>query len=397
MSRLLVISHTPHYFTDDGSLVGWGPTIRELDYLAEAFGEVDHVAPLYRETAPMSAIPYRNSNIQYIPINPSGGRTLIGKLGILKNFPRYLSTINKALLKADIVQIRCPCNIAISALLYLSVNRKVECWAKYGGNWVEDYPPLSFRFQRWWLTHGLHHGPVTLNGRWAKQPRNAFSFYNPCLTLSEVKNAKKLAKNKKFTEPYKHIFIGNLNDGKGIGRAIEIVTGLRQKGFNCQLDVIGDGPGLDRYKQKAEALNIQDAIRFLGWLSRDSLASYYAESHFLLLPSLSEGFPKVISEAMAYGVVPVAGAVSSIPQVLSELKAGTALPPKDVFAYIGALQGYISKPEMWKQNSAAGIKSAKLFTFENYIVELDKMFHNFWGVSQIKNNYTGREKNILVK
>ena len=55
--RLLIVSHTPHYHAA-GRLVGWGPTVRELDYLSELFDEVVHVAPVYGEAAPGSALPY---------------------------------------------------------------------------------------------------------------------------------------------------------------------------------------------------------------------------------------------------------------------------------------------------------------------------------------------------
>ena len=60
--RLLIVSHTPHYRAA-GQLVGWGPTVRELDHLAELFAEVVHVAPVYdgRRRAALWPIPRRAS------------------------------------------------------------------------------------------------------------------------------------------------------------------------------------------------------------------------------------------------------------------------------------------------------------------------------------------------
>ena len=43
--KLLVISHTPHYTDQDGRVVGWGPTLRELNYLTDLFEHVYHIAP----------------------------------------------------------------------------------------------------------------------------------------------------------------------------------------------------------------------------------------------------------------------------------------------------------------------------------------------------------------
>ena len=60
--------------------------------------------------------------------------------------------------------------------------------------------------------------------------------------------------------------------------------------------------------------------------------------------SCSEGWPKVLSEAMAYGVVPLAGAVSSIPQILAEVGTGRALPPNDVAEFASAVREYANDP-----------------------------------------------------
>ena len=61
---------------------------------------------------------------------------------------------------------------------------------------------------------------------------------------------------------------------------------------------------------------------------------------------------------MAYGVVPLAGAVSSIPQILAETGAGVALPPFDVNAFVNEVLAYAAHPDRWKAASRAGIASA---------------------------------------
>ena len=201
MSRLLVISHTPHYMCEDRKIAAWGPTVRELDYLAEAFGELEHVAFFSNEPAPASAIPYESSRVHLTPLEPSGGHGITAKLGIIRKYPSYLNTIREAVSRADVVQIRCPCNLAIPALFYLAAARRGPCWAKYAGNWVQENPPLSYAFQNWWLQKGFHRGPVTINGVWPNQPRHVFSFQNPCMAAEELQAAKKIAREKTLTLP----------------------------------------------------------------------------------------------------------------------------------------------------------------------------------------------------
>ena len=90
-------------------------------------------------------------------------------------------------------------------------------------------------------------------------------------------------------------------------------------------------------------------------MPRTQVADYYAAAHFILLPSRSEGWPKVLSEAMAYGVVPVAAAVSSIPQILGETRAGAALPVDDIEGLAVAIAGYVAEPERWAAAGRAGV------------------------------------------
>lgn len=82
MTTLLIVSHTPHY-KRMGQVVGWGPTVREIDQLANLFEKIIHLAVLYHGDAPASSLSYQSQNVEFIPVIPSGGDSLIEKLGVL--------------------------------------------------------------------------------------------------------------------------------------------------------------------------------------------------------------------------------------------------------------------------------------------------------------------------
>src|SRR5690606_14702914 len=114
-----------------------------------------------------------------------------------------------------------------------------------------------------------------------------------------------------------------------------------------RLDLVGDGEERPDFERRARALGIDGAVRFHGWLPRAEINPIYAVAHCMLLPSRSEGWPKVLREAMAFGVVPVASAVGSLPPPLAEIGAGAALPPADVEAFVERLAGYWRDPAAW--------------------------------------------------
>ena len=103
----------------------------------------------------------------------------------------------------------------------------------------------------------------------------------------------------------------------------------------------------------------------------------YRESHFLLLPSsASEGFPKVIAEAMNYGCIPIVSDVSSISQYINSENGFIVIPLK-----IDRL-GVVLKEAMLKEEVALQNIALKAhydvvnFTFENYRKRIQKEIIN---------------------
>lgn len=378
--RLLIISHTPHYHTDSG-YAGWGATVRELDYLAELFDEVVHVAPVYPGASPGGTQPYTTDRLRLRPVAPAGGESLMDKLDIPRAYPRYSRVIRHEMARADAVHVRCPANISLLALLLLRGSGAPPYrWVKYAGNWRPEGPePRTYRWQRRWLDANRHGGVVTVNGRWPNQPPYVHSFHNPCLTDDEAAEGATAAADKRLDGPVELLFVGALNEGKGVGRVLRIAEALRARGVPFRLRLLGDGPDRPRYEQWARDRGLRDVF-FLGWLPRDQVPDYYAAAHIVLLPSRSEGWPKVLSEGMAYGAVPVAASVSSIPQILGATGAGVALPLDDIDGMAETVARFVAEPATWEAASRAGVAAARRFTYDAYQTAVAMLFRQAWGV-----------------
>ena len=87
----------------------------------------------------------------------------------------------------------------------------------------------------------------------------------------------------------------------------------------------------------------------------------------------------MLSEAMAYGVVPISSRVSAIPQVLAEIGSGVALDQADVSAYVLAIREIVAAPDQWREMMRAGLRAAPRFTYERYLMRLDEMLAAVYG------------------
>jgi glycosyltransferase involved in cell wall biosynthesis len=367
--KLVVVSHTPHY-ARDGAVFGWGPTVREISVLARDFTAVTHVAPLHDESPPASALAYDAANVRLRTVPPPTARTSREvKLRTLALAPIYMRALLEELRDADVVHVRCPAYISLIAIVLLAVKSAPPIrWAKYAGNWQPHPGESSFSaIQRWWLARGLHRGVVTVNGEWPDQPAHVASFVNPCLTEDELEEGRRSAAGKQIESPVRLLFVGRLEEGKGVRQLLEIVSSLVQQQIPVTLDLVGDGPERDRLARDAERKQIHSLVRFHGWLPRASIGPIYARSHLLLFPSRSEGWPKVVSEGMAYGVVPVSSAVGSIAHYLERFQAGRALPPDDLEGFVQSVAWYASHPGEWKEESDRSVRAAALFGYEHYL------------------------------
>ena len=93
----------------------------------------------------------------------------------------------------------------------------------------------------------------------------------------------------------------------------------------------------------------------------------------VLPSSSSEGWPKVLSEAMAYGVVPVTSNISSIPQYLQQCGTGRTFEPEAVQSFAGAIASYACQPAVWKAESECGAQAASRFSYSAYLGAVRKL------------------------
>lgn len=373
--RLLIISHTPHYRTPDG-VFGWAPTIREIDALASIFTEVVHLAPVYDQPAPESTLPYAAVNVTYVPVAPAGGDGLKRKIDILLAYPGYTLRMLSEMKRCDMVHVRFPANISLLALLLLYLRRTPQHrWFKYAGNWFGAVgEPAAYQLQRLMLQPHLHGGIVTVNGNDGDRHEHIRVFRNPSFSTEEYEVARQTAIIKSLSSPVRILFCGRLEREKGVFIVCDIAVELQRRAIDYRMVFIGDGPDMTACVQMIEASGCEERVCFLGWLKPEDIIPHYRESHFLVLPSrASEGWPKVLSEAMAWGVVPIASAVSSIPLLLRRFRCGTVVYTANPVDYVDAIEAYMSDHTKWVHEISAATDAAGEFTYEVHLANVQSI------------------------
>ncbi|WP_242091600.1 glycosyltransferase [Aestuariivivens sediminicola] len=364
--KLAIISHTEHYKTTDGTIVGWGPTVMEINHLLEVFEEIYHVAMLHQGEAPPSALLYQSKRIHFVPIPAVGGPKFRDKFRILWYAPKIMSIISAVLKKVDIFQFRAPTGIGVYVIPYLTFFTKKKGWYKYAGNWNQKQPPLGYALQRWLLKHQTR--KVTINGFWEHQPVNHLSFENPCLSEADIRLGEQVRRQKDFSGKLSFCFVGRLEREKGVERIIRAFLGLNNKDLDRveAVHLVGAGEDLDYFKSLVQSSEID--FKFHGALARGEVFEVYEQSHVFLLPTAaSEGFPKVIAEALNFGCIPIVSRLSAIGHYIGDEKNGYLIDPvtDDVLGNLIKKLLYLSEVKRRAFLDQAP-KLVKQFTFTNY-------------------------------
>jgi colanic acid/amylovoran biosynthesis glycosyltransferase len=121
--------------------------------------------------------------------------------------------------------------------------------------------------------------------------------------------------------------VGRLEREKGHAILLEALALLRQREVPVVLEVVGDGSRLDSLRRQAVSMGISDRVTFAGPVGQDRIQDRYRAADAFCLPSLGEGIPVVLMEALASGLPAVASNTMGIPELIEDGVTGLLVPP----------------------------------------------------------------------
>lgn len=321
--KFLVISSAPFIYKKD-SIFAYGPYVSELQIWERYADEIVFCCPTWETEKGLlvSEIPFEiTSHHKVADFNLNSFASILkAPLFVF----RTLYTLFVAMQTADHIHLRCPGNIGLLGCCAQIVFPNKTKTAKYAGNWdPQSKQPWSYKLQQWilsntWLTRNMK---VLAYGEWEGSSTNIKPFFTATYNESD-----KLPITKKsIEERIEFIFVGTLVKGKNPLYAIQLVEALYQKGYDVGLNLYGEGTERMALENYVSMNHLENRVTLRGNQLQEIIKKAYQQSHFVLLASESEGWPKAIAEGMFWGCVPIAKAVSCLSFMLDDGNRGLLL------------------------------------------------------------------------
>jgi glycosyltransferase involved in cell wall biosynthesis len=135
----------------------------------------------------------------------------------------------------------------------------------------------------------------------------------------------------------KVLFVGRLDAQKGVKYLLKAIPLVLKKYKNVHFFILGNGNLEKELKNLANSLKINSNLTFIDSIPLEMMPEVYSSADIFCLPSLHEGFPLSIAEALSIGLIIVASATEGIPEAIKENENGLLCKPGDFNELAGKL------------------------------------------------------------
>lgn len=371
--KLLVVSSAP-LIVSQNQWKAYGPYVNELEIWEKYVNQIQFCCPVWETD--------RGLLVKKIPFGTVKTIRLIEF--DIKSYAQgfkalYATTINlvriaKAMQQADHIHLRCPGNMGLLGVIVQILFPNKPKTAKYAGNWdINSQQPWSYRLQKWLLSNTFltRNMQVLVYGEWEGSTKNIKPFF----TATYREADKKAIQTRSTSGTIRLLFVGTLSKGKRPLYAVQIAEQLHLAGYSIHLDMYGEGAErnvLETYIQEKQMAN---SIVLHGNQTAAIIQTAYENSHFLVLPSQSEGWPKVVAEAMFWGCVPVASAVSCVPNMLDHGERGIILT-MDLEKDIQQMKSTLDNETLYHSKAAKAMQWSRQYTMDYFEQEIRLLLSN---------------------
>lgn len=170
------------------------------------------------------------------------------------------------------------------------------------------------------------------------------------------------------------LFVGRLAHVKGLPILFDALALLKDRIPNLTLQVVGDGKERADLEKRAAEIGVD--VVFLGFQTQDQVAIEMSNADIFVLPSLAEGVPVVLMEAMASGKPVIATRVAGVSELVEDKIHGLLVRPGDAQDLATAVETLCMAPELCRRMGQAGrAKVRSEFDIDDEAARLARLFH----------------------
>ncbi len=172
------------------------------------------------------------------------------------------------------------------------------------------------------------------------------------------------------------LYVGYLRAGKGLDDLIEAVALLRREGRPVELDLVGEGELRPALEAQVARLGLENVVHFRGYARLGpELNAWYNAADIFALPSLSEGSPRVITEALGHSLPVVATPVGNIAESLGHGTRGVLVPLRDPAALAAGLRRVMDDGEFRRRCIREGYAFARAHGLDVFVARMAAKAH----------------------
>ena len=365
--KFAIITHVIHG-KESGNYFGYEPYVREMNLWLKNVSEVLIVAPLHTtHKSPIQDF-YQHESVTFTQVANFDISSVKNALHSAVVLPKIVWKIYQTMKSADHIHLRCPGNIGLLGCLVQILFPSKPKTAKYAGNWdPKAKQPLTYRLQKWILSNTTltKNMQVLVYGEWENSSKNIKPFF----TASYFEKDKIELQPRTLNDKISFLFVGTLSNGKQPLYAIQLVEQLFNKGYTVDLTLYGEGNERITLEKYIVTQQLDTIVFLKGNQNQERIKKAYIENHFVVLPSLSEGWPKVVAEGMFWGCLPIASKVSCVPNMLSDGDRGLLLD-LEVNADVKKIEAILKNTDEYQRKANNAMHWSRQYTmdaFENEI------------------------------
>ncbi|MEQ1761676.1 MAG: glycosyltransferase [Pyrinomonadaceae bacterium] len=383
--KLAVVSHKVCWGPADAIFKTDGGFPVQVKAISELFDETVVVVPCERSPEPTGITPLTGQNLSVRPLSVPKGTGMQRKVGFAFWLLENGLIIWREIGRADAVHAPIPGDVGTIGMLIALVRRK-PLFVRHCGNWAVRRTCAEF-FWKWAMERfaGGRNVMMATGGNDSppsQENANIKWIFSTSLTQREMAAAA-VTRELPACGPLRLAIACRQEEGKGTDVVIESLAKVIERFPSVTLDVVGDGAFLPELKKRANTLGLQQHIVFHGRVEQKRVVELMKHAHIFCYPtSSSEGFPKVVLEALASGLPVITTKVSVLPDLIRRgcgilLEAPTS---EELAAAIGTVA---SDPVLYRRMSECATTVAYDYTLEKWRDQIGEALRRSWQVASL--------------